>query len=94
VQFGDYHFGRPLDSLPRPENPLLLAWPVNNYWDTNFPRVQSGRIRLRYGFLSFSGPADPAQLSVTAQRFRQISLIWPVTTGGSPAGQGNLDFSV
>jgi len=92
VQFGDYHFGRPLDSLPRPANPLLLAWPVNNYWDTNFPRVQSGRIRLHYGFLSFSGPADPTQLSAAAQRFRQISLIWPVTTGGSPAGHGNLEF--
>ena len=94
VQFGDYHFARPLDSLPRPENPLLLAWPVNNYWDTNFPRVQNGRIRLSYGLLTFSGPADPAQLSAAAQRFRQPSLMWPVTTGGKPAGQGSLGFEI
>ena len=93
VQFGDYHFGRPLDSLPRPENPLLLAWPVNNYWDTNFPRVQNGRIRLRYGLLTFSGSADPAQLRAAAQRFRQPPLIWPVTTGGYPAGHGGFDPS-
>ena len=92
VQFGDYHFGRPLKRLPRPENPLLLAWPVNNYWDTNFPRVQNGRIRLSYGFLTFGGPADPAQLSAASQRFRQLSLIWPVTSGGKPAGHGSLEI--
>ena len=90
VQFGDFHFGRPLDVLPRPANPLLLAWPVNNYWDTNFPRVQAGRIRLRYGFLTFGGPADLALLRDAAARFRQAPLIWPVTAGGRPAGQGNL----
>jgi hypothetical protein len=90
VQFGDFHFGRPLDSLPRPQNPLLLAWPVNNYWDTNFPRVQSGRIRLRYGLLTFGGSADFLQLGAAAQGFRQAPLIWPVTTGGKPAGQGWL----
>jgi alpha-mannosidase len=92
VQFGDFHFGRPLDALPRPENPLLLAWPVNNYWDTNFPRVQHGRIRLCYGLLTFDGSADPAKLSAAARRFRQPSLIWPVTTGGNPAGQGSLEI--
>lgn len=94
VQFGDFHFGRPLDALPRPQNPLLLAWPVNNYWDTNFPRVQSGRIQLCYGLLTFGGPADAAKLSLAAQRFRQPSLIWPVTTGGKRAGHGTLGIEI
>ena len=93
VQFGDFHFGRPLDMLPRPPCPLLLAWPVNNYWDTNFPRVQTGRIRLRYGLLTFGGPADALRLRAAAARFRQAPLIWPVTTGGRPPGQGTLTSS-
>jgi hypothetical protein len=89
VQFGDFHFGRPLDSLPRPENPLLLAWPLNNYWDTNFPRVQAGRLCLRYGLLTF-GNADLDAIRARAQTFRQPPLAWPVTTQGRGAGEGRL----
>jgi hypothetical protein len=46
---GDFHFGPPLESVPRPANPLLLAWPLNNYWNTNFPLVQPGKLQFRYG---------------------------------------------
>lgn len=94
VQFGDFHFARPLDSLPRPVNPLLLAWPVNNYWDTNFPRVQSGRIRMCYGLHTFGGAADPAVLHAAARKFHQPSLIWPVTSGGRETGQGSLKSGI
>ncbi|HEX7261708.1 MAG TPA: hypothetical protein VF258_07825 [Luteolibacter sp.] len=90
VQFGDFHFGRPLDVLPRPENPLLLAWPVNNYWDTNFPRVQNGRIRLRYGLLTFDGPPDPVRLQAAARKFNQPRLLWPITGNGRKADQGTF----
>jgi hypothetical protein len=89
VQFGDFHFGRPLDSVPRPENPLLLAWPVNNYWDTNFPLVQTGRFTLRYGLLT-SRNMDAAVLREHAERFRQPPLVWPITTGGRTDGEGRL----
>ena len=89
VQFGGFHFGRPLDSLPRPRNPLLLAWPVNNYWDTNVPRIQAGRIDLRYGVATFE-KADTAALRIQAQKFRQAAIVWPVTTGGRGKGEGRL----
>ena len=89
VQFGDFHFGRPLDALPRPGNPMLLTWPANNYWDTNTPRVQYGRINLRYGFVTF-GRADLPALRTRAEVFRQPQLIWPVTTGGRGKDEGRF----
>lgn len=89
VQFGDFHFGRPLDRLPRPTHPMLLAWPVNNYWDTNTPRVQPGRIHLRYGFVTF-GKADLPNLRKKAEIFRQPLLAWPVTMGGRGRDEGYL----
>jgi alpha-mannosidase len=89
VQFGDFHFGPPLDSIPRHENPLLLAWPVNNYWETNFPRVQRGRIRLRYGLVALKS-LDVDALREHAQKLRQPPLVWPITTGGRRPGSGLL----
>jgi alpha-mannosidase len=89
VQFGGFHFGPPLGAVPRDENPLLLSWVYNNYWETNFPRVRHGRIRLRYGFVAL--PRLDAGVALDyASRFRQPSLIWPVTAGGRLRGGGSL----
>ena len=92
VQFGDFHFGPPIMSVPRPQNPLLLAWPVNNYWNTNFAQVQPGRLHLRYGFLSLPA-AERDQFARHAVAFRQPPLVWPITTGGRDAGNGVLPGS-
>lgn len=89
VQLGDFHFGPPLDAVPRAENPLLLGWPVNNYWETNFPRVQHGRTRLRYGFVSVD-TLDVARLRELGRTLRQPALVWPVTTNGRVEGAGRL----
>src|SRR6185312_10559082 len=89
VQFGDFHFGPPLDSIPRPENPLLLAWPANNYWFTNFALTQPGRISLRYGLLTMAS-MDAEKVREHAQAVRLPPLLWPVTTGGHDAGAGTL----
>ncbi|MDQ0893993.1 glycoside hydrolase family 38 N-terminal domain-containing protein [Agromyces ramosus] len=89
VQFGDFHFGPPLDSIPRPENPLMLAWPVNNYWDTNYAKLQPGRISLAYGLVT-APTADLEAVQRQARALRQPPLVWPITTGGRPDGSGAL----
>ncbi len=50
---GGFYFGPTLAEVPRIANPLLLAWPLNNYWNTNFPLTQPGKIRLRYGLVTY-----------------------------------------
>jgi hypothetical protein len=90
VQIGGFHFGKPLDAIPRQRQPLLLAWPISNCWETNFPRYQLGRMRFRFGFRSFAKP-DLNEIAQHARAFRRPSLIWPVTAGGRGRSSGKLD---
>ncbi len=76
VMAGDFHFGPPLETVPRLENPLLLAWPLNNYWNTNFPRSQPGAIRLRYGLLTH-GTFDAGEASRQAIAFARPIIAHP-----------------
>lgn len=62
----------------------MLAWPANNYWNTNFPLVQPGRIRLRYG-LATHGPFDPLTAAEQAAAFAQPLVVHPAFGGGAAA---------
>jgi hypothetical protein len=89
VQIGGFHFGPPLDVIARNPDPLLLSWVANNYWDTNFPQVQRGPVKLRYGLLTLAEP-DPAEIAAQAAKLRNPVLTWPVTTGGRGPSAGKL----
>jgi hypothetical protein len=89
VQFGDFHFGPPPQQIERPADPLLLSWAVNNYWDTNFPQVQSGPVTLHYGLLTLP-THDPDEIAEHATKLRNPILAWPVTTHGHTPSEGLL----
>ena len=73
---GGFHFGPPLDSVPRNAMPLLLAWPMNNYWNTNFPVVQPGVHRFRYGLLTHDA-FDAEQARAHAAAFANPVIVHP-----------------
>jgi hypothetical protein len=74
VQFGGFNFGRDLREIPRQADPLLLAWPLNNYWNTNFAAAQPGRIRLRYALRSFAADEIDRVPSWAAQACRPLQV--------------------
>ncbi len=74
VQIGGFNWAKKQDAIPRPADPLLLAWPLNNYWETNFRASQPGIVELRYAFTSH-GAFDPAR----AVREGQQTLNPPIT---------------
>jgi len=47
-QVGGFNYGRGLKSATGLNQACLVAWPMNNYWNTNFRASQPGFIRLRY----------------------------------------------
>ena len=69
IQAGGFGFGRRSKAIARGENPLLLAWPLNNYWDTNFRPAQPGFISLTWHVTSFAA-YDGAALKQEAEGLR------------------------
>ena len=89
VQIGDFHFAKPLDGIPRRRHPLLVAWPISNCWETNFPRLQPGHMRFRFGIRCFVTP-DLRDIERQARAFRAPTLVWPVSASGRPRGSAML----
>ncbi|WP_018756476.1 glycosyl hydrolase-related protein [Paenibacillus terrigena] len=87
VQVGGFNFGKEQKSIARSPNPLLLAWPMNNYWDTNFRARQPGYASFTY-ILSSIQSFDPAVVMPTAvQAVSPVITVPVVTCKEEEAGQ-------
>jgi len=78
----------------------LLSWVMNNYWPTNAPPSQGGRLRLRYAFAPADGfePAAATRLGRELRAAPAVSTVTWLDKADSaprplPAGSGRLvDF--
>ncbi len=61
VTFGDINRGLWPERF-EPKSSTIFSYALNNYWHTNFPRVQSGKFTFRYVITS-GARLDPALLS-------------------------------
>ncbi|GHO42044.1 glycosyl hydrolase-related protein [Ktedonospora formicarum] len=77
VQVGDFNFGKEQNTIARNPHPLLLAWPMNNYWDTNFRAAQPGIVSFTYNLSTFQR-FTPAQAQAAGMRAANAVVVAPV----------------
>ena len=76
-QLGGFNFARHQQTVSDRRSALVLAWPMNNYWHTNFRPSQPGYCRLRYELRS-TDAFDPHEASVFGQHSSAMVEIHPV----------------
>ena len=81
-QVGGFNYGRGIKSAAGLDQSLLLAWPMNNYWNTNFRVSQPGFIRLNYEMAWFEH-FEPAQCSLFASSCLRPPIWHPVAQGAA-----------
>ncbi|QJD84603.1 glycoside hydrolase family 38 N-terminal domain-containing protein [Cohnella herbarum] len=87
VQVGDFHFGKEQKHVERRDNPLLLAWPMNNYWDTNFRARQPGFNTFTYVLSTFREFDPAATMAKAVQAVTPVISIPAVVCAQEEAGR-------
>lgn len=77
IQVGNFNFGRNQTSIPKDKNPVLLAWPMNNYWETNYRASQPGYIELNYTF-NTTNAYKPVEIMAQSQERLYNPVVFPV----------------
>jgi len=92
VQIGDFSFGKEQKQVLRHNRPLLLSWPVNNYWTTNFRASQPGFMKFRYE-LSTHPSFDAATSTVAGLEAACPVEVHPVLAEQMPPALHLIDVS-
>ena len=87
VQVGDFNFGKEQKSIPKKAHPLLLAWPMNNYWETNFRARQPGFSTFTYRLSTFQEFDAAAVMDTAVQGVTQMYTVPAVHCSEEEAGQ-------
>ncbi|MCX7006981.1 MAG: hypothetical protein NTY53_06985, partial [Kiritimatiellaeota bacterium] len=91
VQIGNFNWAKKQGAIPRQSNPVLLAWPLNNYWETNFRASQPGFVELRYTFVSH-GQFDPVRATLEGQQTCNPPITHLVLDNATPRHGKFLDL--
>ncbi|MCL5104314.1 MAG: hypothetical protein M1133_09395 [Armatimonadetes bacterium] len=78
VQVNGINTGKWQPTLP-PHNGLVMSWVMNNYWFTNFPATQNGRVSYSYSLCGYEGHFDADKSSRFAKSIRQqfVAVVLP-----------------
>lgn len=78
LHIGGFYNNAHLQSLEIGQ-PLLVSWPMNNHWWTNFKRDQSGWTRFRYRLWLHDGPFDAVKATHFGADMATPPLVGPLT---------------
>ena len=79
--FGEYKF----DYIAKYDHTYIYAWPMNNYWWTNFVRDQNGDFKWSYTITTQSGQGEDAAFRwALAER---VPLLWRIVPRGPANGK-------
>jgi hypothetical protein len=78
-QLGGCNYARRQRDVSRINQALVMAWPTNNYWNTNFKASQPGWLRFRYE-LAYTPAYNPAWSASFAAAVRRPVMFHPVVS--------------
>jgi hypothetical protein len=78
-QLGGFNYGREQCEGSKINQALVLAWPTNNYWNTNFRASQPGHLRFQYE-LEWTPAYSPAGAARFAASVARPVIFHPVTS--------------
>ncbi len=85
VQFGKLFGEHKFDYIAKYDHTYIYAWPMNNYWWTNFVRDQNGDFKWSYTITTQSGQGEDAAFRwALAER---VPLLWRIVPRGPANGK-------